>query len=193
MKPDKLTVGNLAPYLEHGLKFQGNEFTDGEPFELYKLWMGNIHGKGPTATLHCYAADESETIYLNSSLEQPKPILRPLSDLTKPITVKGEELVPLERIFAMWYDNIPNTVYKISKTGFEYSFSHWQYDRYEIRIEFQEFVLRHNTYDGSELLESNAVEYTIYDQLNKWHFDTQNLIEANLAVNVNDLPQNPYE
>ena len=32
-----------------------------------------------------------------------------------------------------------------------------------------------------------------YDKLNEWMFDYRNLIYAGLAIDVNTLPENPYE
>ena len=32
-----------------------------------------------------------------------------------------------------------------------------------------------------------------YDKLNEWMFDYRNLISAGLAIDVNTLPENPYE
>lgn len=39
----------------------------------------------------------------------------------------------------------------------------------------------------------NIVFRSIYDKLNEWMFDYRGLISAGLAIDVNTLPENPYE
>lgn len=75
------------------------------------------------------------------------PILRPMSDLTKEITHRGEKFVPLLALDKL-------NCFPISDTD-------------------------------------KALRY--YDKLNEWMFDYRGLISAGLAIDVNTLPENPYE
>lgn len=82
-----------------------------------------------------------------SSLSGCRPILRPMSDLTKEITHEGERFVP-----TLALDKL--NCFPVSDT-------------------------------------EKALRY--YDKLNEWMFDYRNLIYAGLAIDVNTLPENPYE
>lgn len=78
---------------------------------------------------------------------QARPILRPMSDLTKEITHRGEKFVPILALDKL-------NCFPISDTD-------------------------------------KALRY--YDKLNEWMFDYRGLISAGLAIDVNTLPENPYE
>lgn len=93
---------------------------------------------------------QNKLVYIGCDLnriEAIKPILRPMSDLTKEITHKGynddKPFVPINVICRWFVDN-------------------------------REVV---NT----------------YNLLHLWHFDTRNLIDKDEAIDVNTLPNNPYE
>jgi len=89
-----------------------------------------------------------------------KPILHPLSDLTKEFEVNGEKFVPKE-----WLNvNLHNT------PNFHHLFSEphiWKY--------YQNNILKSN------------VEYCIIEKLYEWHFDIHSLIDDGLAIDINDL------
>ena len=100
-----------------------------------------------------------------------KPILRPLSDLTKEIEVDGEKFIPIEELRIindtirfcddrfMDYDDGKNT------NVLHFSF----YDVFSDSLSFEEI---------SEIIEN----------LNKWRFDWKdNLIGKGLAIDINTL------
>lgn len=90
-------------------------------------------------------------------LNKFKPILRPLSDLTKEIEHKGERFVPMEKLaetFSM------NTV--------EYNF---------IRENIGNF----------DFIIFNSLRYIVAQKLLEYHFDIFGLLDKNLAINKNDL------
>jgi len=94
------------------------------------------------------------------------PILRPLSDLTKPmVNYLGENVVPAYSLFRN---------YKEGKTGLEYDLTQdgiieiWISD-YKTGIIYETLVL------GD------------YMKLFKWHFDVFGLIEKGLAIDINTL------
>ena len=106
------------------------------------------------------------------------PILRPLSDLTKPIEHNGEKFVPIERILGL------------GKKDGDAS-SPWNYkilinDNNLIRIE----LVR-----SQQTLELNFRDLSLKHAmlLIDWHFDIAGLIEKGEAIDVNTLPENPYK
>lgn len=73
----KLTIEHLATYLPYGLKVLVEEYG-------IELVVG-IHGNDIITTED------------NAHFSAIKPILRPLSDLTKEIEINGEKFVPIEK------------------------------------------------------------------------------------------------
>lgn len=129
----KLELKHLAPYLPYGLKILdnirgGNHIND----DTYLLEPKNIH--------RC----------LTFASENEKPILRPLSDLTKEIEHNGEKFVPIEY-----------NAFKGSK------------------VSIIDFISKYRHY--------KSMKYGIIERLFEWHFDVFELIEKDLAVNINTL------
>ena len=87
------------------------------------------------------------TILGAGHIDTYRAVLRPMSDLTKEITHRGEKFVPLLALDKL-------NCFPISDTD-------------------------------------KALRY--YDKLNEWMFDYRGLISAGLAIDVNTLPENPYE
>src|SRR6478736_9984112 len=83
----KLELKHLAGYLPYGLKGISTEENLG--IEIVKGY--SIYGKNDTI---CLATNVDDI-----DLELFKPILRPLSDLTKEIEVNGEKFVPLDELW----------------------------------------------------------------------------------------------
>jgi len=127
-----LTIKHLAPYLPYELKIRCGEMSH--------------------PILTCADTNEFEIavkeVFINSAY---KPILRPLSDLTKEIEVNGEKFVPHIKLGGR-----PNL------------------KDYDI-----------------EYLSKNIdnMSYGLVSKLIEWHFDVFGLIEKNLAIDINTLPQ----
>ena len=92
-------------------------------------------------------------------------VLRPLSDLTKEITVNGETFAPIHKL---WKSGISDHIDWISGER-----EHWIKTR------------GHDRWLGD--IPFKTIEY-----LNQWHFDYRGLIDSGLAISVHDLPENPY-
>ena len=125
MKLEKLELKHLAAYLPYGLKIL---YFDNQR----KMNAGNgssTHWIGITATLQRQG-------------ENCKPILRPLSDLTKEIEVGGERFVPVD---------------KLKMTQLEF------------------------------LLTFHRITLSDANKLFEWHFDVFGLIDAGLAIDINNL------
>jgi hypothetical protein len=101
-----------------------------------------------------------------------KPILRPLSDLTKEITHKGETFVPID-FFEIGDDENQS----------------YEYDYGNIKL-----IKPLETISENYLLHDTIfLPYGVIQKLHEWMFDTEGLIEAGLAVDVNTLETNCYE
>ena len=95
--------------------------------------------------------------------EKFTPILRPLSDLNKPIEHKGEKFVPIVEL-------LENSSFDTSKMSEE---------------EIMSFV---EVYSHMDLIALN--DLPLYLQ---WHFDLFGGIESGEAIDVNTLDINPYK
>lgn len=108
----------------------------------------------------------SQTLNDIEHLNSVKLALHPLSDLTKPITHKGETFVPMDMIN--------------NNTNDSYSFC-------------VEFII--NGYGKDKILFSHKYDYDftfeefdeVMNKLLEWHFDIDNLIGHGLAVDINTL------
>ena len=98
-----------------------------------------------------------------------KPILRPLSDLTKEIEHKGEKYVPLDILAG----NLP---YITSDS--------WFYNKgINIIIFFEQNIqILEVSLDDYDLM-----PYWIVKKLFEWHFDLQGLIPEGLAIDINTI------
>lgn len=141
---EKLELKYLAPYLPY--KLQGISVEDNQGIE----------------TLLSLSKDEITTDIDAIVYSAWKPILRPLSDLTKEIEVNGEKFVPEE---------------KLEEVDGEYSI---YYDDGDI-IFNDKCVL--NLY---EVTRCNRLIL----KLCEWHFDVFGLIGDGLAIDINTLTIN---
>jgi len=145
----KLELKHLAPYLPYGLNI--GQFDNGFMFELEmvidykKLKRGN---------------------YVNIDYVDGvkyKPILRPLSDLTKEIEHNGEKFIPCKQLAKG--EHFPNT--------------------YSFKIEIDTLnVVGYYTPESWLPLVSH---YELWEKLFEWHFDVFGLIEKGLAIDINTL------
>jgi len=144
---EKLELKHLSGYLPYELKIQ-----NGKEFDI-------VTGVSKENVESIFRGTYENT----SMIKDIKPILRPLSDLTKPITIEGITFVPNAWI----YDNIKRNV-KI-----------YQFLNGEILldIETQNYSQTIDLMDG----------YLIMQKLNEWHFDWQGLIYKGLAIDINTL------
>ncbi len=86
----KLELKHISPYLPYRLEISPSQ-------ELYN--------KGVKGSIACFFPDNKESLECRyqygtktMSIESSKPILRPLSDLTKEIEHNGERFVPMESL-----------------------------------------------------------------------------------------------
>lgn len=134
----KLTIEHLAPYLPYGLKVS----------KIHTLNTGN----GIGSIDHIIDS-------VNKGMLQYRPILRPLSDITKEFEVGDEIFVPFHAIKYL-HPNTPN----------------WN-------IYWRDWVI-----EKSHPLVDTHIEYCIMQLLFKYHFDVFGLIDKGLAIDINTSP-----
>lgn len=146
---EKIELKHLAPYLPYGLKARISiPFFDNKTIvEIVGLSENHAElvGIRKTATEHFEFNDI-------------KPILRPLSDLTKEIEVNNEKFVPIEYL------------YKNIDCDAEYDFI---------------WVIEDDISSVSDKI--IFAPYSIMEKLFEWHFDVFGLIEKGLAIDFNTL------
>ncbi len=153
----KLELKHLASYLPYDLQI--------EPLYQSMGHMGGFHNK----TL-------SIDVIYNYELEDIKPILRSLSDLTKEIEVNGKKFVPLIELFE---NSLPPEFVnrcKILSTDRVYYYEVGYRDsktKHDFSFRFNKNILRN--------------DYTIVEKLFEWHFDLFELIPQGKAIDINTL------
>lgn len=158
----KLGLKHLAAYLPYNLQL------------LFEK-SGRI-----TAMIGCYQSDNLHIIDYNDGSDYNltiwnfKPILHPLSDLTKEIEVNGEIFIPIDKIKAelLGVDWLVFGESKYGWTGFIDQSNNSQANHIPI-------------YMKNEIMDECS--YLFYQKLCEWHFDLFGLIDAGLAVNINNV------
>ena len=141
-----LELKDICGYLPYGLKYQ---WTNMKSVRLISM----------TDEVDYSSQHSLSTAWEWMVHRQARPILRPMSDLTKEITHKGEKFVPL--------DVLNN------------------------RGHFIEFDAAGLLYTVGGCMDSDWL--MVFDKFHEWMFDSRGLISAGLAIDVNTLPENPYE
>lgn len=165
---DKLELKDIAPYLPHSLgvkilnhlnDYTGKEFSEINGYYFIGKSLHITYNGGNTG----------------KSISEFKPLLRPMSDLTKEITHNGETFVPIARLLRMKFPDEPligrYSIIKVSKSGYPRAYFEFMATK-EIRIY------------PFELFDT---PYWIIQKLQEWKFDTEKLIERGLAINLNEV------
>ena len=164
----KLEIKHLAPYLPHSLKCVYPEKYDEifilvglrNPYKTVNKWFLTTElrlDKSTKIRSHVFNTEKPEVNF--------KPILRPLSDLTKEIEHNSERFVPCEEIKK--YYPLP-------------SFAGWGFN---LETDNSNVV-------GFRTPESwlPLVDWMpFYQKLFEWHFDVFDLIENGLAIDINSI------
>lgn len=163
---------HLAPYLPYCLKMKSpNGFR---PNVKESTGVSGI----VYLTGDLYADIENDTF----NGEVFKPILRPLSYLTKEIEVNGKKFVPLVEIIK--YLNFKFLRYEIKDNSLDVVFD----NKLQTKERFWFSNFKVTSFYCSNM---NKLMYKdIYGAINKlfeWHFDVSGLIEKGLAVDINTL------
>jgi hypothetical protein len=111
-----------------------------------------------------------------------KLVLRPLSDLYKPIIHNGEKFISIVKLAEKAY---PWNGWYLDQTGEKATF--------DTDYEYVDFFF--NGRDKSFVSTRGSVpnQYLLFDYLNELKIDYRGLIDAGLAIDVNTLENNPYK
>lgn len=175
-----LELKDIAGYTPYGLKVLHDKHIG--PDTLFEMWS------------HPIKDDERVVCGINTrlKLEEIKPILRPMSDLTKEITHRGETFVPMVKLASILR---PGFQWKLNEKGTGCVDA--ESPRHTFWFDGNSFFTRVFIPPFSKQLERVVIEpcdqIIAFDKLAEWLFDYRDLIPAGLAVDVNTLDKNPYE
>ena len=110
----KLELKHLSPYLPYRLKVSQPRCGRMEAYLMYGFKYSNYAREWVV-----FIDDSRHGDYQSSYLKGVKPILRPLSDLTKEIEVKGEKFVPQDKMKYLDLEWLINSDDLIMKTNYE--------------------------------------------------------------------------
>lgn len=159
-----MNIKDLAPYLPYNLKgtLAGNS-------KIYTL----VGIDGLFASLRYYDNNEREEYEVCVPLEDFIPILRPMTDLVKPISVKGynngAEFIPIIELTKN------SNTYKNSKYKLEFS---------NAKLLGNDFASCEITIDSGPTMTNlfpiktmHGINLSDLDLLNEWHFDYRGLLK----------------
>jgi hypothetical protein len=175
----KLELKHLAPYLPYALSFSTQS---GKVFKTRTLDSFDIRvlkGKSPNGN------DQYHSLTLGKiNKGELKPILRPMTDLTKEIEVNGVKFIPLVELAKLSF--FKNEIHELKDDyidlGFGYSF-HFSSNSDGVCFNCM------NGWNGKKWDSNHFVpnQLALFDKLNEWHFDTRELIEQGLAISIHDI------
>lgn len=191
-----LTPEELAPYMPYGLSFILTEnirhyfvdefWQDDALVEQGAIWqlIGLNKIENSTPYIQVGEGELCEYLFANgntfaSFTEGCKPLLRPLSDLTKEIEHDGKRFVPIEEV--------------IKLMGFSPNYTKmldWQYRKV---TENTEFIVIGSEVAKKELIvwmgkDTLRTEYWVIQKLISWHFNVFNLPQ-DLFIDINTVQQ----
>ena len=173
----KLELRHLAAYLPYKLKIL-------RPDNETVLQLTGLNGN-----LLIFLEDYTEKY---GHIRKNKPILRPLSDLTKKIEINGKEFIPLGKILTENFSNVININFGCSNYGY-YAQGEKIAPKSIIRISYSDidgFILSKMPNDHvkpSDYFRKTGNQDWMFEKLFEWHFDVFGLIDAGLAIDINSL------
>jgi len=152
----KLELRDLAPYLPYKLDFitQSGKVFKSKTKDCFEIRI--LKGNSPNGNKQYHSLTLGK---INRG--EFKPILRPLSDLTKEINLHDD-------FFAIPIENM--TGYKL-----------------EGNINDAPTTVQHLYGCSKGKIEAKFLDYWVIVQLLEWHFDIFGLIEKGLAINYNEI------
>jgi hypothetical protein len=181
---EKIEFKHLVPYLPYGLNMIFEK--SGRIIELGGIQLTD-------ACNFIYIQKYGQ--FYEATIWKFKPILRPLSDLTKEITHNGETFVPMlelaylmpEYIMVDYNGTLVHYSFQIDDDGnFCITFNSGVSDDMCLSYDKNQMSF-YLTIGFSEAMV--APQYDMFQKLFEWHFDVFGLIEKGLAININNLNQ----
>ena len=170
----KLEIKHIAKRLPYGLKIRHND--GGVSADLLAV-QSNVE-------VIVVRSQSAYRMGLNWQLIHCKPILFHLSALIQEITVNGEAFVPMIRLMSSKYN-----IKEDSEIIKNHSFFNNHFGDIAVKSECR---YKSSYFEFSVKTPINQNSNWVVEKLLQWHFDTDNLIEQNIAISVFDLPENPY-
>ena len=168
---EKLELKHIAPYLPYKLKIYYELVNDRNQLD-WELTCTNV-----------------DFLLMN----QNKPILHPLSDLTKPCLPDDKipliELCDIERGQIYWTDGGNKSIIDCDDFKGQKVVQHDSYDSIMAFGFNTELKMFYGTIDiAVESQQTNIIkQIELFQKLFEWHFDVFGLIEKGLAVDINTL------
>lgn len=129
-------------------------------------------------------------VFLKIPFRHGKPLLRPMSDITKEIIHEGERFVPIVELAHIIE---PGDNWQVYRDGAGDIVEYEDDDEKCIaHLRYSSDCFELNVGDDTETI-TMPETIAFFDKLNEWMFDYRGLISAGLAIDVNTLPENPYE
>lgn len=182
---ERLTIKELVPYLPYKLqwKFEGSD-------EVHEVMGIDITDFG----VHLFSPYGD---YGKCRINEGKPLLRPLSSLTKEIEHNGESFVPMVELYKIargrykdsivkYWSIMSTTSIMIEQEGYSnFIFSIVNSD-IDIRLEYGLNFQLHSTDLFNENPKTVMVQCwnILFYKLHEWHFDTKGLLERQLALPI---------
>ena len=113
-----------------------------------------------------------------------KLIVRDLSDLTKEIEIDGVKFVPMIELVKIKH---PKEEIRVNVSSAKNCYSIWyefEDEKHTIRDRIYVYT---QTFDTDYVCSIKTTEYWIIQKLLSWHFDCFNLLENNLAIDINTI------
>lgn len=153
--------------------------------DICSYLSGRILGKHPEGDI-CWI-DLAFVAKHGIGLCNYRPILRPISDLAKEITHKGEKFVPIVELAKIAYGGKGEWGQPIYSGEVYQCFCNGLFYGYE--PQYCSFIVCGMA--GEPVF--SPMQRDLFDKLSEWMFDYRGLISSGLAVDVNTLSINPYE
>lgn len=170
---EKLTIQHIAPYLPYGLQVDASYYDEEKPQNVigYHDTFGVICSDGLIS-----GGSHGKLIQSEYAIEYVKPILYPISCLTKTIQHEGSEFIPLIELAKIAYNSdwfykegSYNVVTSAETHGFD-----WNEDHFEM----------YSQISGGYLPVKN--QYQLFQKLAEWHINFVGIPEG-LYIDKNTL------
>ena len=181
MEKQKLTIEDLAPYLPYSIKC-----LSGDSKEIYELSGLTIRYGWVNYERRIEIYGENSPRYYTQELKNCKPLLYPLSHLTKEIEVEGKMFIPIVEL-AKIEDVSFNKVISIYRNDDECVLSKFVSISY-VDDDNNNLILKFDFTNKSFHLRIgiNKIEmlhpFELYKMMYKWNLDINDLISQGLAI-----------
>jgi hypothetical protein len=145
------------------------EITGYLPYGLKVMHLGVVYPVDGMRAIYIILNDHGDT--MSAYYDSIKPILRPLSDLTKEIEINGEKFVPLVELARIQYPQF----------GLKNKFWYEDYPNFCSVCDYTAM----NTRVWKKSIGHN--EFRFIQKLYQWHFDIFGLIDRGDAIDINTL------